>query len=350
MPRNTLILAALVAVIFLLAGCSGSGNISAPDVVPTATRAASDMPAHYLMGYWQGVIDPEAQTIDFVRLREGNFHLNVLGFLEPPPLLYLTLEHLEFNGNLITADIGFRHPFLGLTEFSGFDVCGIFISNGSVSGFTDADLIMTGEGDTRLLNPDGLSRWWNPTEFPMDGTLFGYIDGLLGAPDSMGNYNCTLNGYKYYCDDLDDITDTLEDVDVNNRGLFSAGQKNVRRFELEIGDDGLIFNYAVDATWQFPEGDPPWAAPDDFPPEANRAEAWRISVAELENTLYNDGSESGGDLSLAIDVYDWFNADLNTIFHLPDRHCRCNSRARFDRSVHKHHQRTGKLAGLHLRR
>lgn len=33
----------------------------------------------------------------------------------------------------------------------------------------------------------------------------------------------------------------------------------------------------------------------------------------MDNTLYNDGSESGGDLSLAIDVYDWFNADMNTV-------------------------------------
>lgn len=265
------------------------------------------------MGYWQGVIDPQAQTLDFVRLREGNFHLNALGFLEPPPLLNLTLESLEFNGNLLTADIGLRHPFLGLTEFSGFDVCGIFISGGSVSGFTDTDLVMTGEGDTRLLNPDGYSRWWNPSEFPYDSTIFGYTDGLLGAPDSVADFNTTLNGYKYYCDDLDDIGDTLDDVDINNRGLFSAGQKNVRRFEMEIGTAGLVFNYAVDACWQFPESDPPWTAPDDFAIEANRVEAWHVTVTELENTLFNDGSESGGALSLSIDVYDWFNADMNTV-------------------------------------
>ena len=77
--------------------------------------------------------------------------------------------------------------------------------------------------------------------------------------------------------------------------------------------DGLIFNYAVDANWEFPQGDPPYTAPDDFPPAANRAEAWNITVTETENTLYNDGEESGGDLSLAINVYDWFNADMNTV-------------------------------------
>ena len=61
---------------------------------------------------------------------------------------------------------------------------------------------MAGDGDMRLLNPDGYSRWWNPAEFPNNGTIFGYNDGLLGAPDSYADYNNTLNGYKYFCDDL----------------------------------------------------------------------------------------------------------------------------------------------------
>ena len=53
----------------------------------------------------------------------------------------------------------------------------------------------------------------------------------------------------------------------------------------------MIFNYAVDASWQFPEGDPLWQVPDDFPPLANRPEAWNISVEATENTLYNDGAD-----------------------------------------------------------
>ncbi len=70
----------------------------------------------------------------------------MLPFLEPPPFVYLSLESLEINGNIVEADIGLRHPFLGLTEFTSFDVCGILISNGSVSGFDEADLLMPGQG------------------------------------------------------------------------------------------------------------------------------------------------------------------------------------------------------------
>ena len=170
--------------------------------------------------------------------------------------------------------------------------------------------------NTRLLNPDGYSRWWNPAEFPSNGTIFGYTDGLLGAPDSVGDFSATLNGYKYFCDDLDDPDDPLTDVTLENRGLFSAGQKNVRHYTIEMGDEGLVFNYAVDASWVFPQGDPPWSAPDDFAPSANRPEAWFINVTEVENTLWNDGTAGGGDLSLSIDVYDWFNAEIE---HRPRR-------------------------------
>ncbi len=302
----------LFMVSFILAGCSGGGQSVSQDPVLPNPRV-SDSASHYTWGLWQWVVDPGAKRLDIIQLRTGSFHLNALPFLEPPPLANLTLESLQFNGNLIDADIGLRHPFLGLTEFTGFDVCGIFISNGSVSGFSDPGIVMAGEGDTRLLNYDGLSRWWNPTEFPInEGTIFSYNDGLLGTADAVGNYNSTLNGYKYFCDDLD-ADASMDNVTLERRGLFSAGKKNIRHYALELGDDGLVFNYAVDACWQFPNGGAPWQAPDDFAPEANRPEAWRINVTEIENTLFNDGSANGGDLKLQVDVYDWFNADMDTV-------------------------------------
>jgi len=305
---RTLIFLSIILIIAGI-GCSGSGgNV----VVPDAEKVAQVDKSHALWGLWQGVINTEAKTIEFVPLRCSAFHLNALPFLEPPALVNVTLESLEFNGDIVEADIGLRHPFLGLTEFTGFDVCGLFISNGSVSGFSDPDILFAGEGDTRLLNADGYSRWWNPQEFPVnDGTMFSYKDGLLGTPDSKADYSSTLNGYKYFCDDLGP-GDPLTNVALEKRGMFSAGQKNIRHYTLDIGA-GLIFNYAVDASWVFPTGPAPWSAPDDFPPAANRVEAWRITATETKNTLWNNGTDKGGDLSLQVDVYDWFNAGLNTV-------------------------------------
>ena len=315
MKRKYLITLVITIVFFAAGfGCSNGGDVSplSPEPVVSETTRANQM--HHTWGLWQFIADPVNETLDVIQLRAGNMHLNALPFLEPPPLLNLSLESLEFNGDEIYAGIGLRHPFLGLTEFTGFDVCGILITNGSVNGFDDPDITMAGEEDTYLMNPDGFTRWWNPDEFPVNnGTIFSYTDGLLGAPDSFADYNSTVNAYKFFCDDLDDPDDDINSLDPPNRCIFSAGQKNIRMYRIKLGTDGLIFNYAIDACWQFPQGDPPWSAPEDFGPEANRPEAWNMSVNVTENTLWNDVSGSGGDATLLIDVWDHFDADLNTV-------------------------------------
>ncbi len=310
MSRN-IVLSILTILVLLALGCSGNG--ASPVTAPVQERVTESAGgSHQLWGLWQISANPEKQTLDIAMLRAADMHLNALQFLEPPPFVNLTLESLKFNGDLVEADIGLRHPFLGLDEFTGFDVCGILITDGSVTGYADSDIRMAGDGDTRLLNPDGFARWWNPSEFPINnGTMFSYKDGLLGTPDSVADYNSTVNAYKYFCEDLD-ADDGLENLVIANRGVFRAGMKNVRHYTIELGA-GLIFNYAVDANWQFPTGGKPWVVPDDFVPEANRPEAYRIEVTELVNTLWNDGSNMGGDLSLSIDVYDWYNAELNTV-------------------------------------
>jgi hypothetical protein len=308
-----ILLSGLVITLSVIIGCSsgGGGNTIAPDE-PAITADTSA--GNQLWGLWQFSADLEAQTLDVVPLRTSEVHLNARVFLEPPPLVYLTIESLEFNGDIIEVDIGLRHPFVGLTEFTGFDVCGTLISNGSYGGYADSNIHHAGPGDTYLLNPDGHARWWNPDEFPHNPTTFAYNDGLLGAPDSFADYNSTINGYKYFCDDIANPDDPLTTVTQENRGMFSAGQKNVRHYSIQIGADGLIFNYAVDANWQFPQGDPPWTAPDDFGPEANRVEPWYIAVNEVANSLYYFNDTGGGGLELSIDVYDWFSSELNTLY------------------------------------
>ena len=298
----------LLFVFIIGVGCS-SGTTFDPvsPEQPGLTRASGGN--HSCWGFYQFVCDPEAGTIDIIPLREAYMHLNALPFLEPPALVNLTLESLEFNGDLIEADIGLRHPFLGLDEFSGFDVCGIVFSNGAYTGYSDTDINISGPGDFYLVNADGHARWWNPEEFPVNqGTMFSYNDGLLGAPNNFANYDATLNGYKYFADGLEP-NDPVTALDTANRGLFSAGQKNIRHYTLNMGTAGLIFNYAIDACWVFPDGDPPWVAPDDFPPEANRIEPYLVDVTETLNTLWHDGTDFGGQLSLDINIYDWFNLD-----------------------------------------
>ena len=137
MQRFALLLC--VIVVCALIGCSSAGkNVTAPE--QAVERATQSDNSHVLWGIYQFTADPVAKTLEITPIRSAEMHLNALPFLEPPPLLHITLESLEFNGNIIEVDIGLRHPFLGLTEFTGFDVCGIFISSGSFSGYADSDI------------------------------------------------------------------------------------------------------------------------------------------------------------------------------------------------------------------
>ncbi len=311
----------IIGILIMLVASTGCSNMTADPSVPEpgssgvihATQAAP----HQLWGMYQFTCSPAAGTVDITTLRYAGMHLNVISMLENPPLVYLTLESPpQFTGDNLEVDIGLRHPLLGNDYFTGFDVCGIFISNGTVNGLFDPALVYAAEDETRLINTDGLTRWWNPVEFPFNPSapMQGYYDGALGTPDSIADYSATLNGYKYFADGLgpDDDLDTL---DPSGRGVFSAGQKNIRHYFIHLGG-GLTFNYAVDACWAIPDtGVPPIEVPDDFPPAANRPEAWFIHVDEMENTLFYDENLSigGGTFSIEIDVYDHFNADMNTV-------------------------------------
>lgn len=314
MSRITTLSIILLLAIGTLMSCSG-GGADVP-IFPAEERTqAMGTGSHQVLGLYQFTADPVNKTLDVEPIRSAEFHINALPFLEPPPFVNLSLESLEFNGDMIEADIGLRHPFLGLTEFTGFDVCGILITNGSYTGFGDPDIHVAGPGDTYLANADGHSRWWNPTEFPVNtGTMFGYNDGLLGTPNSVAHFNSTVNGYKYFCDDLKTPVSPMTDVTQELRGMFSAGQKSIRHYSIQLGSAGLIFNYAVDACWEFPQGSKPYEPPDDFGINANRTEPWFIDLTEINNSLYYYEGEGHGVYEASIDVYDWHNPGGNSVY------------------------------------
>jgi len=308
----------LITVLIIAVSCSGSGNPVTPDttdITPgtdVSERVLTTSDSHHCWGLWQFAADPDAGTLEVTPLRSALMHVNVVPLLEPPMGAKLKIGNLVFDDLICNVDVTLIHPFPGLSEYIGFDVTGVFISDGTMGGFHDPDLLMAGDGETRLLNPDGLTRWWNPDEFGIPGPpIFRYKDGLMGNPDSMGNYSCTLNGYKLFCDDLGPEDPVLA-LDPNSRVTFTDGYANTRHYTIDFAG-GVVFNYAVDANWEPPEGLPPYY-PDDFIPEANRPEAWAISVTELENSLWNDGNASGGALSLMIDVWDHYNAGDNILW------------------------------------
>ena len=134
--------------------------------------------------------------------------------------------------------------------------------------------------------------------------------GTRGVPDSQAHYNCTLNGYKLFGDSLSKDTDPLS-LSPTDRLPFTDSSTNTRHFKIDFSG-GNIFNYAIDASWEYPSGSPPFTI-DDYSQSANRPRAWACSVLEEENTLYNNGTSSGGSLKLAVFIRDHFNAAINAI-------------------------------------
>lgn len=304
-----------IVLLFIMGiGCSSNGPV-AP--TPDGNRGydlprmrTSDNQARELLGYWKMIYDVDARTITPIPLRTSSLHLNIREILEHDgPLIFLKINNLDDTAlPIITIDIGLVHPFAGLGEFQGFDVRGIFISRGNWTGWDDSALRIPTANEPRLDNADGWTRWWNPTEFLESDGWFGYSDGLLGSPHQWQDFNSILNGYKLFADDLD-LNESLDTLDVSQRALFSDGSENWRHYTIDFGkimSNWIIFNYAVDACWEFPTGSPPYTL-DSYPIETNSPEAYHIRATETNNTLFFDGYSGSGALGLDIDVFDWQN-------------------------------------------
>ena len=90
-----LILALMIAVstVFII-GCSGGSPQSILDPAAKPLEAALEIPSfgnpgHQCWGFFEFNIDLANERAELVPLRESSEHLNVLGFLEPPPLHWL---------------------------------------------------------------------------------------------------------------------------------------------------------------------------------------------------------------------------------------------------------------------
>ncbi len=284
-----------LAFILLYTGCSGNNNPIDPDMVKPTDKMADS--SRVLWGYWNVEVIPDNQgsaEFNFTPMRMSLFHLNVLGIMQNLPGPSVGIEPpAVFANNVIDVDIRLTHPFSDLDKFTGFDVRGILIGHGSFAGFSES-LLYHGPNDLRLLNADGYSRLWNPTDY----TGSGYVDGDLGTPDALANFSATLNAYKYFADDLTSDM-AISDMLKINRGAFTSGSSNVRHYSIKLGDKGLTFQYAIDANW-FPPVEP-YDVPDSFDIErANCPEPYHMDV-HIGHGIHG----GGGSAPVTVNVYDW---------------------------------------------
>ncbi|MCK4721635.1 hypothetical protein KAU08_13285, partial [bacterium] len=323
MQSRCLVMLMLVALLALGFGCSEGSSTVLPDPadnpIPLSEGRDSQTTTHSILGAWTITLDGVNMEVDVVPLRTSEFHLNILPFLEWKGISSLMIANFTIDAGENTAgiDIGIPHPFPGLLRYSIFDTRGIIITDGSMSGYSyDPEIILSRPNELRISNADGMTRWWNPREFPNNGLMFGYSDGVYGQPNSMIHFSSTLNPFKYYTEEFGVGSVFPDDLDFDQRGLFIANSvPKWRRFEFDFGGEIMFgkFNYLWDACWEWHEDyhEEYFPTIDDipdpfFPIAANSPEPFALKINEDENTLwYVSNLENGGNLNLAIDVYDW---------------------------------------------
>jgi hypothetical protein len=308
-------LSILALAFFAMLGCSSN------DTTPTIPQALSPENARQsqtsnreLWGLYDVTIDVDKGTIDAVPMRTAMFRCNVNHLMELTGPKHLKFENLGlssfFTDGRLKIDVGLEHPFPGLDRFTGFDVYGVFMHDGSAILPYDNLAYPLDGTDAVLENPDGYTRWFNMPEFTAP-KLVGYTPGLSGTKGF--SPTAQLNAYKVFADGLDPAQDFSQflSIDANfiNRCTFLPGSVNYRTYRLKFpmnpGGPVLKFQYAVHANWVPPTVNPPLNIPGDFPIDANISEANTLKITPTEVPWFNDPGNWGGNLKLSIDVYDW---------------------------------------------
>jgi hypothetical protein len=312
---------AAVILLLLLTACSGGSNPVSGNFGPggnlTGQSTVTVENNRMVWGYYHCTIDPATGATEVIPDRGLMMHVNAVEWMQPPGGSTTNLQILNMNTTnwltqgILTMDIGLKHPFTGLNQFTGFDVMGVFITDGHKNLLSQPGVTYTDGGvvDGTMLNPDGFTRWWNTDEFN-DSTIriFSHLTGKL-AISPLG-LNAKLNPYKYFTDNLSETADEAAWLGshVAERGKFGAGVTNLRRYELQwpiVGGSPLIkYDYAVVANWVAPSPNPPVNIPGDFPYSANALEPVALAVTD-NSTLFCTTTTAGGDLSLDLRVYDW---------------------------------------------
>ena len=317
------VLVSFTAAIILIACSNGGDPPSVPSFVNPPDSAS---PIHVaqssrvVWGLYEVTINATSETVEAVPLRTAMYRCNLNRLMEthgPKHLKFANLDFSEFSSaGHLSLDVGLEHPFPGLDQYTGFDVWGVFMHDGSGVLSYEALAYPVRGSDATLANADGYTRWFNMPEFT-GSYIAGYTPGVAGTPGF--GPSAELNGYKVLGDGLEKDDDLFEflalESNFQDRLMFRAGNVNWREYDLWFpmvsGEPVLRFQYAVHASWVPPDPSPPLEVPEDFPFLANIQEAGALRCEVGDTLWYVDPDHWGGDLVLDIDVYDWQGAMEN---------------------------------------
>ncbi len=263
--------AVVLVAAFLALGCA-DGHPTSPGLpsgqhnTGMSSQAAAEQSNRSFWGLWTVDISADRTAVEIVPVRGPQMHVNVVRLLEVTPCAdCLEIGNIKIvEPNVLEADVTLTHPYPGLLKYTGFDVRGIFISQSNFAFPVSGRKIAWGADVPILLNADGYTNLFNPTEFPENQPgppALRYIPGKLATG---GDLSATLNPFVAYRQN-------------SPRRMFVAGASETRTFRLYLPPGPIHFGYAVDACWQLV----PHEIVDplvDFPPDANCLEAYEINI------------------------------------------------------------------------
>ena len=277
--RFMTILAVLAA---LICGCAG--DPSAPCIPsdqqsqmgPSHVGKAGEMSGpHQLCGQWTFFFDETHTKVEAVPVRSARLHLNALKFLEEYCKDCLEITGIHKNGDgTVDMTVLITHPFPDNPEYTGFDVKGIIMFNGTHTvpwwsqdifpyGEVDVDLhyfyISWAElGDPELLNQDGYTVRWSPWwDSGSDLPIFNYWQGKYAKGTPTANINAFKN---FYTDE--------------QRHMFRVTGSVQREYHMFLPPGPVVAGYAVEACWEPPTVTPVTDPLNDFPVSANQEEPY----------------------------------------------------------------------------
>lgn len=333
--RSLQVLVSIIILVMLMSGCGKKGgNPAVPDVAdenpasetPTLTAATdfdypeSDPGANggkALWGFWD-ISWTEENGFEITPLRGIQYTFNINQFIQPPvneidtfQIKMINMEKLFLTGE-VEVELSLSHPFPLNEEFTAFDLLGVIIGTATYTAGSDTDIKYSNPAfDPVLKNADGYTRWFNQSEFPVEG-IVGYTEGVMGNPDQV--WGSTINPYKYFAHNLytnqSVATYYKGAAAIANRGAFRVSDTLSRYYHLDFpivnNQLDVRFQYAFIVSWAEPDPWPPGNIPSDFPAEANMQEAFYCDISTAGSTLYWNGmSDSGGDLVVTLEVFDW---------------------------------------------
>jgi len=262
----------LLVIIFLCGCATGPLDAVTPgssiDVdLSTQAYQAPDGP-YNLWGEWTLFIDESHTSAQMVPVRGARLHLNALKFLETQCGDCVEITKLENNGDsTIDLTVRIKHPWPGVPQYTGFDVKGIIMFNGSHAVPnqlylphypTDYVLSWRLMGDPELLNADGFTQRWCPAlETGGNPPMLSYWKGKYASGTPTANINGFLNFYS-----------------IEERHIFEHDASVERTYHIFLPPGPLIAGYAVDACWEPPTVTPVTDPVNDFPITANQPEAY----------------------------------------------------------------------------